>query len=357
VGAEATPAVTRAREGLRRNALSLIGLHAATGGERDMPLSAPGRAGFYSYADRSIVLALPGADAWVLLHEYIHALQDRDGQIGRASARAITLDEQLALRASLEGEATLYEEVARARGRPRTLEQWSRSFAERARVGDWLAARAPSVLDSSRSSFVYAHGSDYVARRRPAGPALFAPETHVEAGRAGTFGILAGAAGPAAVRLTNDEPGPERLGHARLCFSDRIGAWMIQMLLTRLGQPPEQARETVMGYRGDWLGAYALEPAAGSDGATPVRAAVLTVAWSNEDDALHAKRTFETLLDDPERLRVVMPSETTTALIATRGVARGTLARWNESLLPARGVRRVGVARAASPADSGSALR
>jgi len=316
-------------EQLRRGALQLLGL-AAAGEASHAPLTTSSRAGLYDYDAREVVLSEEGGDAWVLLHEYVHALQDHDGRVGIALSKAVTLDEELALRASLEGEATLHEMHARAHDRGPADSPSPELLRERARTGTWLAAGSGSVLDSATSSFVYAHGVAHAARRAFPAHALIDVQQHLEQQRAGTRGILAGLEGWEPPPAADVGPGPRRVGDAELQLSDRIGAWMIQMLLARSSGSRERSSALARGYRGDWLGYYA--PTQAPDAGQAPKLALLEVRWSSEALAAEAKSALERTFVDREKVRVVVLPPATTLLIASDAPVLATeLSRWVEA--------------------------
>jgi hypothetical protein len=124
--------------------------------------------GHYAFQARTIYLSdvvvqsSRRASLYVLAHEMIHALQDevadlsehRDGQ---------TLDEGLAERAVLEGEAYFHEEHLRNLVERRVSDGWRTGFAEESARADQAALAAPFPVRDASSLFERPHGIRFAA--------------------------------------------------------------------------------------------------------------------------------------------------------------------------------------------------
>lgn len=127
---------------------------------------------FYSDDTKKITVLNRGhavdTPSWVilLLHEMIHAMQFADPGVASRARRTSTFDEDLALSGMVEGEATLYEDLARldAYGRDLHEPDWDavfRGFQAR----EWADARKnPSPYDFAPHRFAYAFGGAYLNR-------------------------------------------------------------------------------------------------------------------------------------------------------------------------------------------------
>lgn len=127
-------------------------------------------AAFYSSEDRAITILDRGYpfDSWgssmLLVHETIHALQDADLGIEELYAPVTTTDHSLAVSALIEGEATIYQNIAAAHSRgfdPSELDLDRAYAANRVDAEEDLRDVEEPIV-KLRSSFAYSYGGAYV---------------------------------------------------------------------------------------------------------------------------------------------------------------------------------------------------
>lgn len=223
-------------------------------------------AAYYSMNDRSITVVDRGepmasrAQVTLLVHEYMHALQDATVGINAYFAPVRGSDASLAAQAVIEGEASLVEDLAEVGlfdyhsaqiPWPRVFARWHASA--RARMYD---TPAPVLL--ADLYFIYPFGAALLqgawsAGGWPAVDALYqragmpASSRQVLAG----FGASEPAGGPWSEQL-GDESLPALPPAYRLILSDTMGSWVLESFLARLG-PDTRAVELARRLRGDNL--------------------------------------------------------------------------------------------------------
>jgi hypothetical protein len=239
--------------------------------------------GFYAWDDDSIVIidhgeaTDPQASSAVLVHELVHALQDREVDLrDYYEQHAATRDSSWAADAVTEGEADFHEQhyLASMLGFDPADVDFDRLFANGASSGEERALELASPLAAGEFVFPYAFGARYVHHGwQASGHAgvldLFAsppPTTHqlmqsvssvlVDDFTPSTF------ASPAAPAEQWTEIG-----------ADSIGAFGTFLTLGRLADL-EAARRSALSWRGDRLTFYAGTPTAARDPRTTA------VVWS-----------------------------------------------------------------------------
>jgi hypothetical protein len=197
--------------------------------------------------------AIPYDDAlasFVLGHEYVHALQDRDGALAELlrTRQTRTFERELSLWSALEGEATLFEEVLRAFAHERQPRTWLPDrIARRTASSDDAIVRQRRPLEAAFATFPYTYGAHFVTAEwlTHGAPAI---------------------SNPAAFQLSNRELLARRHGwpsaEAELCVQaeppphgvrEALGAWLIQAYVQRRTRDADRARTAAMKSRGDWL--------------------------------------------------------------------------------------------------------
>jgi hypothetical protein len=191
-----------------------------------------------------------------LVHEYVHALQDRD--LGLDWGPVLTTDQEMVRAAMIEGEAGLFDQLARLEmeGVAPAEFDWEDHF------GSWLVADrgftpfAPSAHSHVRLSFPYPTGGAFLARTWRAGGVvrvqrLFTshPRTFVE--------LMLSAEGrpaPEAQRRPSCTS-PRGVGGATVLSVDTLGAALLYAHLLHVFEREPEAWEAALGWRGDriWL--------------------------------------------------------------------------------------------------------
>jgi hypothetical protein len=236
--------------------------------------------GYYSFDEKNIVLIdhpddedeLPACQT--LLHEFVHALQDRDFALAPLTeALATTYDSYLGVRSIIEGEARMHETTYAASllGLDPSAIDWDERYASVAERDQAYVLEGDAPYSDSWWFFPYALGSRFVhhAFRRSGADGvreLFeSPPTRAR-------GILASTDDVVVDDFPEPEfTAPEAPSPWTLWAEDTLGAWGIAMVMTRQGAS-EAARDLALDWRGDRLWIYA-------DDATPPRT---TMIWDVE---------------------------------------------------------------------------
>jgi hypothetical protein len=217
--------------------------------------------GVYRHDTDDIVLidrGLPGDDVdvnSVMLHELVHALQDRDQDLTAwYDAHAGTYDEALAAMSVVEGEARLHQQRygASALGLDPNAINWPAHFENTvAIVDEWVRAQ-PSPYLASYSGFPYEYGARlllprFFERGHQAIAELFAsPPTDTRL----LLDPRAAANVPAGPMLMAPVPPADWV----LTQETTLGAWGTYLELARNGSI--DARLLALGWRGDRLWVY-----------------------------------------------------------------------------------------------------
>jgi hypothetical protein len=226
----------------RRSALIRLGLLAEDRGPAAIAGPRPVPSGFYLPSLRSMVIVDRGRaldDELVMttfVHESVHVLQDAGGRVAAAEAgRSDDYDGLLALRAAVEGEASLYGSLFRdaLTGTSPSSAPLGERFLADVEICDRAVASLRSAYLLSPNRFVYAYGARWAAlawlRDGPSGL-----RAAVDAPPDSTAAILRAAAGL---------PGSRALaGHGRRGRADRLGAWLLFAWLVRGAAPDASAR-------------------------------------------------------------------------------------------------------------------
>jgi len=218
-------------------------------------------AGFYDFELQAITLidhGSPATDArsnMVLLHELVHALQDREENLASYSeAHIVSYDSYWAVASVSEGEAELHAHryAASLSGLDPARIDWRDRFERRIAKGDTWTLQQPSPLLATRSAFPYHYGerlADFAwqAGGHEAVRALFAdpPES--------TWVLMASTderrEPPTVVEPTPPAP-PEGW---MLDDYEVLGAWGVILALRESAEP---FRGAALGWRGDSLAVY-----------------------------------------------------------------------------------------------------
>jgi hypothetical protein len=199
------------------------------------------------------------AAGFLLLHEYIHALQDAGGGLAHAleTRRARTFDADLALYSAVEGEATFYEEAVRAIYYGRRIGDWvPPRLALRTRASDEAIVRQRFPLVASFAMFPYTYGANWAARGL-----LDRGVSHwlrAQADVLSTREVMADRHGwesrPSTPCLEGDAT---RHDLGRRTGTNSLGAWLMQAYVRKHTRDGELAQRAARDLRGDVLTTYA----------------------------------------------------------------------------------------------------
>jgi hypothetical protein len=242
-----------------------------------------------------------------LVHEYVHSLQDRHGELLAAlnGAHERTFDEDLTLWSAFEGEASLYEEVVRAlvRRQPPHPER----FALGAEGSDQAIVRQRRPLEASFATFPYTYGAHWATLE------IARPES--------TQQLLARRHGwPAADAQRCDDETPAELSpdYPRR-RRDTLGAWLAQAYVRRQTSDPQRARSAARRWRGDWMALYSR---------TPVSAAsfIWQTCWDSAATAVEMRELMAEQLrvSSADRALVTADGLRVTALVNAEDLAEPT---------------------------------
>jgi hypothetical protein len=214
-----------------------------------------------------------------LVHEYVHSLQDRDGELlsAQRGRDQQTFDQELATWSAFEGEATLYEELVRGVIHDRAEPSWLlQRFAEQTRGTDGAVARQRRPLEASFATFPYTYGAYWAVLE------VTRPVT--------TYEILAQRHDwPRSIQPCADETAARLASGDRHRVRDTLGAWLVQVYVRRVTGDAERARSAAQRWRGDWLSIDSRAP-----GATP--SVVWQTCWDSPETALEMRGLIEAQL-------------------------------------------------------------
>jgi hypothetical protein len=189
--------------------------------------------------------------SFILGHEYIHALQDRDGALTRVlrSRSTRTFERELTLWSALEGEATLFEEVLRAFVHERPPRTWlPPRIARRTSGSDDAIVRQRRPLEAAFATFPYTYGAHFATTEWLAhGPPVVVNPTGLELSNRELLARRHG------WPTTEDRRCAEAEAPTPLEVREALGAWLIQTYVQRHTQDAARARAAAMQSRGDWL--------------------------------------------------------------------------------------------------------
>jgi hypothetical protein len=218
----------------------------------------------------------------VLLHEFVHALQDADVDLSRLRDEYVTsFDSYLGVASIVEGEARLHESRfwASLLGLDPGSIDWAERFQTLSEFSEEEVLSAPSPYLATFVHFPYELGARFVhyawSESGPEGvDRLFAsPPTRSHAIMA-SLQSIASADWPAP-----DFPALDVLEPYALWDETSLGAWGLYLRLERLTQP-EAARSLALYWRGDHFGVYV------SDGSPPQTIVAWRIELANESAAL-----------------------------------------------------------------------
>jgi hypothetical protein len=223
--------------------------------------------GTYSNATKDILIIDHGADfdaqsaSPVLVHEMVHALQDREVDLTQfKTAFAKTDDSSLAARSIIEGEARMHETRYRASvlGLDPADVDWTRRFENAVALDEKFLLMQPSPLTATSMAFPYEWGARYVYNRWMAG------------GMGGVHGLFV--APPVTTRVLmasgvvdiDPEPAPERPALPTppdgwmASDSGVLGAWGVFLAMTEAvpSAITSDVQTLALSWRADGVGIY-----------------------------------------------------------------------------------------------------
>jgi hypothetical protein len=221
----------------------------------------------------------------VLVHEFIHALQDRDVDLKAFAGRATSYDSSLAADAVVEGEAQLHQTRygASVLGLDPADIDWTKRFQSRVDAEEPTLAKKPSPYTASWSIFPYQWGARYMhftwaAGGLPAVRGRFAsPPTTTRILMASVDRALD--PDPATI----PPPAPAATADWNLFASTELGAWGVFLFLEKqIAHDVDRARALALGWRGDEVWAYA---GASTSPVAPPTAVVWRIDFADEATA------------------------------------------------------------------------
>jgi hypothetical protein len=265
---------------------------------------------FYSPRERSIFFVADDPPAYAaeqaaltLVHEYVHAIQDRTGELLRAQTAATTrsFEWELTQWSTFEGEATLYQEVVRAFLHERDPKTWIvERFTTATNGSDSSIIRQGRPLEASFSTFPYSYGA-YWATFETSPPSS-------------TQQLLAKRHGwPVRNARDCDDRSPARLGPQQpRRATDTLGAWLMQAYVRRRSGDAERARSAARRWRGDWLSLYLRAPGQAAS-------FIWQTCWDSAATALEMRELIAEQLRESAgpRASVISDAERVTATIGS----------------------------------------
>lgn len=206
----------------------------------------------------------PLAAEALVLHELIHALQDRERSLD-AFAREYQTDSDGNLRglSVVEGEAQFHEQrlYAALTGVDAASVDWPAELARQRASSERQLFQESDLYSASLLRVPYAHGCEYAARVwSEGGPAALSQL--LEAPPRDMREILARLWGDAAAQPSSSPVAPSAVGSgATLQAWSTLGAWGVYLFFRPRLDSDETARELSLAWRGDRLEAYSLSSA------------------------------------------------------------------------------------------------
>jgi hypothetical protein len=221
--------------------------------------------GVYRADKKDILLIDHGADSDaesasnVLVHEFVHVLQDRDVDLAAFQEEHVTsYDSSLATRAVVEGEARLHQtrHWASLLGLNPAEIDWRQRFQGSLELGEAWVLEQPSPYSATRAEFPYAWGARYM---------------HFAWEQGGLMGVLERFASPPKTSraLMASADGIAQPDATPIVFTaptapapwtpaaeNVLGAWSVFLAFATV-QEPESARALALAWRGDGLFVYA----------------------------------------------------------------------------------------------------
>ena len=247
--------------------------------------------GQYRFDEKDILVVDHGDEdqavpTLVLVHEFVHALQDGDIDLAGREDEATSYDSYLGFGAVIEGEARLHELrlVASLLGLNPAEIDWRERFQSSVELGEASLLEEGSVYSNTWGYFPYTIGSRYMHH------------AWLESGRAGVLELLS-APHPSTRAVMesvedialDDWPAPvleapEPASPFALWGEESLGAWGMFMVLSRLGTATA-AHVVAREWRGDRLFIFADE----ESGET-------VMAWHVELASVEAATRFEVMV-------------------------------------------------------------
>lgn len=242
-----------------------------------------------AFADELAVLSV--------VHEYVHALQDRGGELLAIQNGSGTrsFDQELALWSSVEGEATLHEELVRGFFHDRDPGTWLVArLAARTDGSDGATARQRRPLEASFATFPYTYGAYWAALA--AGPPS---STQQIMGKRHEWP-------PADATPCDDTTPPSLAPDNPRRGRDTLGAWLVQTYVRRRTRDAELARHAARRWRGDWLTFYSRAPSF-----------VWQTCWDSRETALELRELIAAQLSASagDRASVTSDGQRVTAIV------------------------------------------
>jgi hypothetical protein len=290
------------RSKLRERALSWFELLPPTS-----PVSGEPPLGLYSRAEQRIFLLEAAersparADFFTLAHELVHAAQAAGSEDSSGRQK---LDEELAERAALEGEARYYELWIRGLADGFLTDEFRRNFVGQPEAAERAVLAAPFPLLRTQELFHTPVGTRYAALEKQRRPGLFA--AHTEAPHHATSVLLAVTERNTQRPYGSPEPHNLARDGVQPSLSDRLGLWVVRSYLARVTGSATTAARLVEGLRGDAFHLYLSN--AGN-------IAVWTWAFATVTDRAAAAATLEPFLN---RARVSLEPRNTILSLITR---------------------------------------
>ncbi|HKO47309.1 MAG TPA: hypothetical protein VJV79_06280 [Polyangiaceae bacterium] len=228
----------------------------------------------------------------VLVHEFVHALQDRDLGLSAFKAQANSVDEGWAYSAMLEGEATLHHTRygAAMLGLDSAKVDWTAHFQNSLAHGEQRLLSEASPYLASYKYFPYAWGGRYMHFTWLAGGMdavrgrFSAPPTMTHTLLASTMGAVDSDITPN--ELTLAAPPPE---WTQIAGPWTLGAWGIFLAFEKAATTLDSVRAMALAWRGDSLGIYASHE-------TSQTAVLWRLEFTDESTAVQAKVAAERIV-------------------------------------------------------------
>ena len=265
-------------------ALGLVDFELEYDRQRIIDLTSRQLAGFYSPTDKTLYAVTrssrvdPG-EYVVIVHEYVHALTDMHFDLSRLLYAERTIDSDLAARALAEGDATLAENSTPwAFYQPDDWKQYAQDVRAAVPLYREFGISAAFLLIQT---FPYAEGWEFVWTLRESG-GWEAVNQAYDRVPVSTEQILhpdrysAGNDLPRALTLPEIEA-PSIAGYDQVVASDRLGEFVLSVLLDEFIRDESRARQAAAGWGGDAFRAW-------TDRFGNQAYALLT-AWDTEEDA------------------------------------------------------------------------
>lgn len=262
----------------------------------------------------------------VLAHEFVHALQDQEHDLGRFDQEpAQDSDRALAHSAMIEGEATLYELLFSLAYSGRALDHvdYAGLFANLTGYGDGLALDDGSPMLTAPMIFPYTYGARYMGQHwlegdQPALAQLFEqpPQSSLE--------VMWPSGATELPALERFAVLPAPLSGYHFVADDVAGAWVLFSKLLELGGDLAAApglRELALGWRGDRFWVYQ------SDDAPGALAILWRIDWRDAEAALQFSELYGGDPARPAGLSIVVDGASTCVVIAER---EAELSAWAE---------------------------